>query len=53
LKGSTWASGCQSWYLDADGDAIVWPYSWDHYVKAMASPVLADLDLRHVESPSV
>lgn len=52
LKGSTWASGCQSWYLDADGDAIVWPYSWDHYVKVMASPVLADLDLRHVESSS-
>ena len=46
LSGSTWASGCQSWYLDADGDAIVWPFSWARYVESMAEPVWADFDLR-------
>ena len=45
LAGSAWSSGCQSWYLDADGDAIVWPYSWGAYVETMAKPELADLDL--------
>jgi len=46
LSGSTWASGCQSWYLDADGDAIVWPYSWASYVESMTHPIFSDLDLR-------
>jgi hypothetical protein len=45
LSGSAWASGCQSWYMDADGDAIVWPYSWGAYVDAMAKPELDDLNL--------
>ena len=41
--GSTaWVGGCQSWYLDADGDPALWPYSWDQWVKEMAEPDLAD-----------
>ena len=41
--GSTaWAGGCQSWYLDADGDPALWPYSWKQWVQEMAEPELAD-----------
>jgi hypothetical protein len=25
MKGSIWLTGCQSWYLDADGNPVTWP----------------------------
>ena len=41
--GSTvWTGGCQSWYLDADGDPATWPYSWGQWVAEMAEPDLRD-----------
>jgi cation diffusion facilitator CzcD-associated flavoprotein CzcO len=47
--GSTaWVGGCQSWYLDADGDPALWPYSWNQWVKEMAEPDLADF---HRDTP--
>lgn len=43
--GSTaWVGGCQSWYLDADGDPALWPYSWNQWIKEMAEPELADFE---------
>lgn len=45
LKGNmgrtAWTSGCQSWYLDADGDPLAWPDSWDNWVVAMDKPDLS------------
>lgn len=38
LKNTTWVGGCQSWYLDKDGDPILWPYTWKRWVKEMAEP---------------
>ena len=36
---TVWASGgCQSWYLDADGDPLTWPDTWKNWVKMMRSP---------------
>lgn len=32
---TVWASGCQSWYLDADGDPLTWPDKWKNWVKMM------------------
>ena len=29
---TAWASGCQSWYLDADGDPLTWPDSWNKWL---------------------
>jgi len=41
--GSTaWVGGCRSWYLDADGDPALWPYSWNRWVEEMAQPALGD-----------
>jgi cation diffusion facilitator CzcD-associated flavoprotein CzcO len=42
---TVFASGCKSWYLDANGDPQVWPWSWDHFVNVMAKPELADFIL--------
>ncbi|HEY9037077.1 MAG TPA: NAD(P)/FAD-dependent oxidoreductase [Pseudomonadales bacterium] len=32
---TVWASGCQSWYLDANGDPLTWPDKWTTWVKLM------------------
>lgn len=42
LGRTAWASGCNSWYLDADGDPLSWPDTWNAWVKAMAKPDLKD-----------
>ena len=41
-KDTVWASGCDSWYLDADGDALTWPFTWKRWLKTMQSPDLRD-----------
>ncbi len=41
-KRTVFASGCKSWYLDADGVPQVWPWSYDHFVEVMAKPRLED-----------
>ena len=38
LKGTSWVGGCQSWYLDPDGDPILWPYTWQRWVNEMREP---------------
>lgn len=42
MKDTVWASGCDSWYLDADGDALTWPFTWKLWLKTMQSPDLRD-----------
>ena len=45
-KGTIFASGCSSWYLDREGVPMTWPWSYQAFGKAMANPVLADMDRR-------
>lgn len=45
-KKTIFASGCHSWYLDADGVPASWPWSYSAFAEAMSAPVLADYDLR-------
>lgn len=40
---TVWASGCQSWYLDKDGDPLTWPDSWKNWVALMRDVKLSDL----------
>lgn len=35
---TVWASGCSSWYLDADGDPLTWPDTWKAWCAAMDKP---------------
>ncbi|MEH6581242.1 MAG: NAD(P)/FAD-dependent oxidoreductase [Halioglobus sp.] len=46
---TVWVGGCQSWYLDADGDPAMWPYSWEQWVKTLEQPVLGDF---HTNAPA-
>lgn len=39
LDKSVWASGgCNSWYLDEDGDPLTWPGSWKQFLASIKQP---------------
>lgn len=40
------ASGCRSWYLDAEGVPASWPWSYQDFADAMAAPKLECYDIR-------
>lgn len=42
---TVFASGCRSWYLDAEGTPQVWPWSWDYFTEVMTAPRLEDYAL--------
>ncbi|ARS28861.1 flavin-containing monooxygenase [Sphingomonas sp. KC8] len=44
-KGTIFASGCSSWYLDAEGVPASWPWSYDAFSDAMSTPKLEDFDI--------
>jgi len=44
-KGTIFASGCRSWYLDAEGVPASWPWSYDDFARAMSAPELEAFDL--------
>jgi cation diffusion facilitator CzcD-associated flavoprotein CzcO len=39
---TVWVTGCKSWYLDADGDPMSWPYTWGQWVREMKEPEMSD-----------
>ncbi len=41
-----WSSGCKSWYLDAEGVPMAWPWTYDRFREEMARPRLADFERR-------
>jgi cation diffusion facilitator CzcD-associated flavoprotein CzcO len=45
-KGTIWATGCHSWYLDDRGIPSAWPWPWQRFLDEMAAPKLADYELR-------
>jgi cation diffusion facilitator CzcD-associated flavoprotein CzcO len=49
MANTVWVGGCQSWYLDEDGDPALWPYSWTQWEREMAEP---DLDDFHPRAPA-
>ena len=40
---TVWVSGCNSWYLDADGDALSWPDTWQNWAALMKNVNTDDL----------
>jgi cation diffusion facilitator CzcD-associated flavoprotein CzcO len=44
-KGTVFASGCASWYLDASGVPQVWPWSYAYFLEVMAAPRLEDYEM--------
>ena len=45
-KKTIWASGCNSWYLDASGVPAAWPFTFDRFTEEMEKPNLDHYDLR-------
>jgi cation diffusion facilitator CzcD-associated flavoprotein CzcO len=45
MQGTVWTSGCQSWYLDANGDPIVYPFGIARFSREMHKPHLEEFDL--------
>jgi cyclohexanone monooxygenase len=41
---TVWSSGCQSWYMDRNGNIASWPWTYEHFEKLMDAP-----DLTHFE----
>ena len=44
-KKTIWASGCNSWYLDAEGVPASWPFTQKRFHDEMSEPHLEDYDL--------
>ena len=45
MKDTVWVTGCQSWYLDKNGNPAMWPFSFDRFCADMAAPILEEYDL--------
>ncbi len=45
-KKTIWASGCNSWYLDADGIPAAWPFTFDRFMEEMEKPILDHYEMR-------
>jgi cation diffusion facilitator CzcD-associated flavoprotein CzcO len=45
MKNTVWVTGCNSWYLDADGVPNTWPWTASRFHKEMRRPRLADFEL--------
>ena len=44
-KKTIFGSGCQSWYLDADGVPSSWPWSYDAFAEQTAGPRFDEFEL--------
>jgi len=45
MKDTVWVTGCQSWYLDKNGNPAMWPFSFDRFCDDMAAPNLEEYEL--------
>ena len=43
---TAWVGGCDSWYLDANGDPTLWPFLAEEHRTALAAPDLDEYDVR-------
>ena len=44
MKGTIWATGCKSWYLDANGIPATWPWSVSQFRDEMTEPDWSDFE---------
>ena len=43
-KSTIWATGCRSWYLDANGVPAAWPWTLKRFRREMGAPNFADYE---------
>ena len=51
-KTTIFGSGCNSWYLDAEGVPASWPWSYQAFADAMAKPVMEEYAFTKQEVPA-
>ena len=44
-RGTIWATGCRSWYIDKSGVPASWPWDYTYFEERMARPDLEDYEL--------
>lgn len=44
MGATIWTSGCDSWYMDRNGNIASWPWTFQHFEKVMAQPDLEHFD---------
>jgi len=44
MTGTVWVSGCNSWYLDKNGNPAMWPWSFKKFCDDMEAPILEDFE---------
>jgi cation diffusion facilitator CzcD-associated flavoprotein CzcO len=44
-QNTIFATGCSSWYLDANGVPMTWPWPYERFVEVMQQPVWADFEM--------
>lgn len=42
MTGTVWVTGCNSWYLDKNGNPALYPWDFQHFRQDMAAPNLDD-----------
>ncbi len=47
MQGSIWLTGCQSWYLDADGNPVTWPWTPQRFFDDLKRPDFSDFRLSY------
>ena len=52
LGKTVWTGGCQSWYLDQVGTPVLWPWTFERWVKEMREPQWADYHLDRLATQS-
>ena len=45
LKNTAWAGGCNSWYLDANGEALSYPFPYGKFRAELRAPVLEEYEV--------
>jgi cation diffusion facilitator CzcD-associated flavoprotein CzcO len=46
MENTVWVTGCNSWYLDADGVPITWPWTSKRFHRDLRRPRFGDFDLQ-------
>lgn len=44
VRSTVWSGGCNSWYLDAQGQPVVYPFPYSRFRSELAAPVLAEYE---------
>lgn len=45
MPDTIWATGCNSWYIDKNGNIASWPWTYEKFEADMREPVLADYEM--------